>query len=257
MALFWLLSFGLAWALTLPLAASQLGLIHFTGWPAQAAILIGFSPALAATFAARRGAGIAALWKGALRPRGPIFLWVVALALPVALLAIPVVAARAGLVSPPDIFAPPGLEVLAIVWLVLALGEEIGWRGFALPRLIAAHGFWKAATLLGIVWCVWHYPRLLASPYVTDLGEALPLIALFSVQIVLANFILCWLAARTRFSVVLPTIFHAGFNIAATVYPEAATDMLITAAIGVAAAAIALLDPSPAAGPVAAKQEEF
>lgn len=242
MALFWLLSFGLAWLLTVPLAASQLGLIEFSGWPPQAAILIGVVPAIAATAAAALSGGVAQLWRNGFRVRGPAWLWAMTLLLPPLLLSVRAIASKLGLSAPADMAIGPGLAVFAILWLLLALGEEIGWRGFALPRLVAAHGFWKATTLLGLAWCIWHFPRLLASPYVASFDEAMPLIGLFAIQILLANIIICWLAARTQYSVVLPTLFHAGFNVAATVYPQAATDLWITAAIGAVAGAIAAFD---------------
>ena len=256
MAIFWLLSFCLAWLLTVPLAASQLDQIEFSGWPAQAAILIGVVPAIAASAAAARSGGLGQLWKGGLRPRGPATLWIAALLLPPLLLLIRAVPAALGWAEPAPMAVGPELGLFALVWLLLALGEEIGWRGFARPRLVAAMGFWKATSVLGLLWCVWHFPRLLASPYVHDLGEAMPLIGLFSLQILLANVVICWLAVRTRYSVILPTIFHAGFNVAATIYPEAATDLWITSAIGLAAAAIATLDRTrlamPGSGMIAA-----
>ena len=52
------------------------------------------------------------------------------------------------------------------------LGEEPGWRGFALPRLLAGFGPWTASTLLGFVWGLWHLP-LFAIPGTTQ--AALPL----------------------------------------------------------------------------------
>lgn len=46
-----------------------------------------------------------------------------------------------------------------------ALGEEIGWRGFLLPRLLEQVSFTKAALLTGIVWAIWHYPGILFADY--------------------------------------------------------------------------------------------
>jgi membrane protease YdiL (CAAX protease family) len=41
------------------------------------------------------------------------------------------------------------------------LGEELGWRGFALPRLIAHHGAIRATLILGVIHCLWHAPLFL------------------------------------------------------------------------------------------------
>jgi uncharacterized protein len=42
-------------------------------------------------------------------------------------------------------------------------GEETGWRGFALPRLLTLHSPLTAALILGVVWAVWHAPAFIAS----------------------------------------------------------------------------------------------
>src|SRR4030095_12964988 len=51
----------------------------------------------------------------------------------------------------------------AIVWSALVkapvvASEEIGWRGFALPRLTERLGLRKASLVLGILWAAWHLP---------------------------------------------------------------------------------------------------
>ncbi len=46
-----------------------------------------------------------------------------------------------------------------LINLVFALGEEIGWRGFLLPRLLPL-GQWKALTLSGLIWGLWHAPAI-------------------------------------------------------------------------------------------------
>src|SRR3546814_13856860 len=46
-----------------------------------------------------------------------------------------------------------------------ALGEELGWRGFALPRLLALMYARRASLLLGLVWAVWHLPAFFFSTF--------------------------------------------------------------------------------------------
>jgi membrane protease YdiL (CAAX protease family) len=42
-------------------------------------------------------------------------------------------------------------------------GEETGWRGFALPRLLTRFSPLTAAIILGVIWAVWHTPAFLVS----------------------------------------------------------------------------------------------
>ena len=44
---------------------------------------------------------------------------------------------------------------------LFGFGEEFGWRGYLLPKLMPL-GRWKAYTLVGIVWGLWHAPLILA-----------------------------------------------------------------------------------------------
>jgi membrane protease YdiL (CAAX protease family) len=114
------------------------------------------------------------------------------------------------------------------------MGEEIGWRGFALPRLIERYGFARGAFLLGIVWAVWHYPKLYASPYLHG-WSGIEMVAFFSLQLVLANFVICALFEFSGRSVLVAAIFHAAFDTMATIYWQAALDPYVTAVMAGAA----------------------
>lgn len=52
------------------------------------------------------------------------------------------------------------LLVAPILNSIFGLGEELGWRGYLLPRLMPL-GKWKAYGLLGIIWGLWHAPLVL------------------------------------------------------------------------------------------------
>ncbi|MGL5908475.1 MAG: CPBP family glutamic-type intramembrane protease, partial [Phycicoccus sp.] len=56
------------------------------------------------------------------------------------------------------VLAAPINAVLGLLGGVGPLGEELGWRGFALPRLVDRHGPWTASFGLGLVWAFWHAP---------------------------------------------------------------------------------------------------
>lgn len=242
MGVYWSLAFALAWLITVPPALAQHGLIGASPVPAGLGILIGVAPAIAAAVAARRE-GAKGFWRDVWTRRGSLRFAALALLLPPLLLAI-VHAASAARGAPIKISLTPDIAVFALLWLVLAFTEEVGWRGYALPRLARRHGFWPGATILGLAWCVWHYPKLLSSPYLGSFAEAAPLIAIFSLQIVIANFILCWLYVRSGRSVLIATLYHASFNTVATAYFFAAADLLFTALLAAVAITIALFDKS-------------
>lgn len=99
-----------------------------------------------------------------------------------------------------------------IVFLMLCFGgplaEEIGWRGFAQPRLQALIGPSLAGLTIGIIWSLWHLPLLLLVPSATGqipLWAYLPIVTAFGV-------IFAWLYNRTGQSVLLCLLLHAGAN---------------------------------------------
>jgi membrane protease YdiL (CAAX protease family) len=49
-----------------------------------------------------------------------------------------------------------------------ALGEELGWTGFLVPRLAGAYGFRRAALVFGAAWAAYHYPLILFSDYARE-----------------------------------------------------------------------------------------
>lgn len=246
--LYWFLAFALAWALTVPMA---LDTHHITalGIPTQAGFLMGLAPAIAAFIAAAFGRELGVLGRRVIRVRAPLWTYLFALAIPTLLLGAPFLNARFMGTPPPKLALDPGILPFVAIWFVLAAGEEIGWRAYALPKLIAKNGFWIGATILGVVWCVWHYPRLLGSPYLdfTHPDVVFLALAMFSLQIFFANYIICWLFERAGRSVLVSTLFHTAFNTVSTIYFFAAMDYSVTAAMAVIALLIRVFDPNPKA----------
>lgn len=243
MPLYWLLAFGLAWAVTVPAALSAHGFIDM-GIPQGATRLTGFAPAIAALVAAAFTGQLGALWRRLSRLAvSPIF-YILALGLPLLFLAAPFAWARLQGGEAPHLGLSRDLLQFAVLWFVLALGEEIGWRGFALPNLASRRGFWAGAAVLGLAWTVWHYPLLLANARIETLDQAAYWLGLFSLQIFLANFLISWLMLRSG-AVLIPTLFHASFNVVATAYYAAAIDLRVTGAMAVIVVLIFLFDRQP------------
>jgi membrane protease YdiL (CAAX protease family) len=100
------------------------------------------------------------------------------------------------------------LLVFGYVLLFSVLGEETGWRGFALPRLQRRIGPLGASVLLGLIWGVWHLPLFLIPG---SFHQEIPF-ALFVVQAVAHAVVMTWLYNHTGGSLVPVHLFHAASN---------------------------------------------
>jgi membrane protease YdiL (CAAX protease family) len=87
-------------------------------------------------------------------------------------------------------------------------GEEIGWRGYALPRLAARFGLARASLLLGLIWACWHLP-LFFIPGLNQYGQSFPLFALGTIALSVA---IAWLYAHTGCSVGMAMLMHSAVN---------------------------------------------
>lgn len=96
-------------------------------------------------------------------------------------------------------------------------GEEIGWRGYALPRLSARLGLGPASVLLGIVWATWHLP-LFFFPGADTLGQSFPL---YLLQVTALSVAMAWLYWRTKGSLLLVMLLHAAVNNTKDIVPSA------------------------------------
>jgi membrane protease YdiL (CAAX protease family) len=110
-------------------------------------------------------------------------------------------------------------SVIAVIGIFLfsifpgsALGEEIGWRGFALPHLQDGHSALAAALILGPVWGLWHLPLWLSG------RESNPLILFpaFVISAVALSVLLAWIYNSTGGSLLLVVLLHATANLPVT-----------------------------------------
>jgi membrane protease YdiL (CAAX protease family) len=94
----------------------------------------------------------------------------------------------------------------------LANGEEMGWRGYVLPRLRTRHDALTASLILGLIWGFWHLPKYLGL-------ESSGSFALGMVKVFGDAILYTWLTNNARGSLLLVTIFHAAGNTAAFFLP--------------------------------------
>jgi membrane protease YdiL (CAAX protease family) len=96
-------------------------------------------------------------------------------------------------------------------------GEEIGWRGYALPRLAARFGLARASILLGIIWGCWHLPQFFI-PEADTYGQSF---FVYVLQVTALSVAMAWLYAHTNESLLLVMLMHAAVNNSKDVVPSA------------------------------------
>ena len=96
-------------------------------------------------------------------------------------------------------------ERFLFIFLFIGLGEEPGWRGFALPQLQKKYSPLIASLIVAPVWALWHLP-LVGNEF------PWPIVFAFLLSLFGATFMLTWLFNRTDGSVFLPMLFHAAVN---------------------------------------------
>jgi uncharacterized protein len=200
-----------------------------------------FGPTLAAivvTLVVAGRTGLVGLLASLRRWRAPASLWLTATLGPVAVV-LAAIGLAAALGTPPGEFNDPGTAYLIIPAFVVILvaggplGEELGWRGFALDRLQARVGPVAASVLLGLIWGLWHLPLFLDP---SQVQSSLPL-PLYLGQTLTTAVIYTWLWNRTG-SLPLVLVLHTVANLAAGVFPllapEAPDDLAFGLAISIA-----------------------
>jgi len=102
------------------------------------------------------------------------------------------------------------VQVLLFMF-TFVLGEEVGWRGYLLPKLLSL-GRRRALALSGVVWATWHMPLILLTP-ILPVGNKLISLPLFYGTFVAASFFFGYLRIYTG-SVWPASIGHAVHNAA-------------------------------------------
>jgi membrane protease YdiL (CAAX protease family) len=93
------------------------------------------------------------------------------------------------------------------------LGEELGWRGFALPRLLRYHPPIKTSLILGVIWGLWHLPAF----YVSGLPQEGASFLFFFLGAIVLSFLSTYLYIRTRGSVLITALLHLTTNFSLSV----------------------------------------
>jgi membrane protease YdiL (CAAX protease family) len=232
MVAFFVLTFGIAWAAWVPVAAESRGYLD-SPVPQSAATLIGaFAPTLAAiglTVFHEGGRGLRRLLGRLLKWRVHVGWYAFALLGPAALsLAGTSLSVAFGGVLP-DFPHPPFVDqyplppelssvtpwaflpLVFLQYLLLSspIGEEIGWRGYALPRLQSQQTALAASLALGMTWALWHLPLALTRGH--PVSEEF--FGWFVLGIVADAVLFTWLYNSTGGSLLLVVLFHTSIAV--------------------------------------------
>jgi membrane protease YdiL (CAAX protease family) len=219
---YFLLAYAISWSFEIPIALSAQGWANIEV-PYAIHYLASFGPMLAAlaVVALTEGRpGLRRLLGGLRQWRVAPGYWAFSTLGPIALFAIAVLASRIVDGAWPDLRQlgqPDYLPYLGVfgtlaLWLVtFGLGEEVGWRGFALPRLQRTRTAASASLILGVVWGLWHLPALFYRDTYMAMGfMALPMLL---ASVIFASILMTWLFNATRGSLLLVVLFHGVFNL--------------------------------------------
>ena len=217
---YYVLAYLCSWAIAMPLALQAQG-VMVTRLPFALHYLSGLGPAIAALAITQllRRARPGNLHLDRPRSFSSSRQWLLVGSLsPLLLFAAAQVAARVGGQSAPawtelgQVNFLPDLGLWAwALWLVSnGWGEELGWRGFALPRLQRTHSALTSSFLLSMAWAGWHLPAFFYVPSYVALG--LRVLPGFFLGILAGAIVLTWLYNSSHGSVLAVVLWHASFN---------------------------------------------
>ena len=209
-----ILAYVISWSVFIPLALMKHGVIRqFV--PAWTYYFASFGPLLGALVTTGLIGGLQALrelFTRMLQWRVRPIWWVVALS-PILLLAVAMVFLRltrgewfdVNLLGQIEFLPDLGIGAFFLWLFTYGIGEETGWRGFALPRLQSNGSALRATVALWVIWGCWHVPAffLVYDPAILP-G--------FMIGLLAGAIIFTWLYNSSSGSILMVSIFHAAFN---------------------------------------------
>jgi len=220
---FFVAAYAITWIVWVPRALVDQGMLDWT-WPTVVGRAWSYGPALAAVLVAWLASGRAGpqrLWAGICRWRVGWRWYGLVLVVPFVLssAALWLYERVTGAPAEWPVQQPADLLLYPLFLLVLALtdglGEETGWRGFALPGMERQMRPAFAAILLGVLWAVWHLP--LFWTHGAPLEGRSPV--LLVVALIPTSILFAWVFDHTGESILLVIVLHATHNLAGPPMP--------------------------------------
>jgi membrane protease YdiL (CAAX protease family) len=227
---FFALACALSWSWVIPLATAHQVVRRGVGWPTHLPALLG--PAIAAvvvTAWATGRPGLRELGARLARWRVSLRWWLVAIS-PVLFLGLALIVLAAAGKARPDVrdfgrfSGIPAADLAGVVLLlfVAALGEETGWRGYALPQLQRRFSPLASSLIVAMAWFAWHLPQFLVIATYRDFAPV-QYVGMF-VGLACGAVVLTWLYNRSGGSILLVAVWHGLYNVVGAT--QAATGVL-------------------------------
>jgi uncharacterized protein len=222
---FFLMAFAFSWIAWSPWVLSEegAGLLPFSS-PLLAPVALPLGIFLGPTLAAFIMTGITEGRAGTRRLLRRIVLWRVGLRWYLfAFIGVPLIMTLGTIIVPGGLASlqllGPGYVLTYLVTFVFVavlggpLFEEIGWRGFALPRMQPLHGPLVGSIILGLLWALWHLPEFMVPTWAASSGgSGLLAIVKFCIFAIAATIILTWVFNNTKGSVLMAILVHASID---------------------------------------------
>ena len=219
---FFLLAIGLTWIFLITDALGSQGILPFR-LPLPLMIVMAYMPTLSAvivTGQTKGKEGVRALFSKLLIGRVGLRWYLLAVfglaAVYIAVIilhnliasssALPILSERLPSLSPLQL----AFYVIPMFLVITILnGEELGWRGFALPRLQAKYNALTSSLILGVIWTLFHLPLFFT---LTGSSQSDWPFASFLVSTIAMSILYTWMLNNTRGSVLLAYLFHGAAN---------------------------------------------
>ncbi len=230
LVVFFVLAYALSWSWVIPLAAAHEVARRGAGWPTHLPALLGPAIAAVAVTAWTMGRpGVRDLGARMARWRVPVRWWLAAVS-PLVFLGLGLAAMAAagqGLPAAGEFgrfsgIPAIGLAGVLLVIFVAALGEETGWRGYALPQLQRRFSPLASSLILAVLWFAWHLPQFLVIATYRDFPPA-GYVGMFC-GLACGAVVLTWLYNRSGGSILLVAVWHGLYNVVSGT--QAATGIL-------------------------------
>jgi membrane protease YdiL (CAAX protease family) len=236
---YYALAVALAWTYWITLLAMGLRVSPGTSVTHLPGLLAPAIAALAVTVVIGGPAGVRRLALGVFRLPANLPLTAAMIAAPIVVTSAVVIATWALGGAPPQLdkftlypgvrsAAGPFLMVVAVI-VVNGLGEEVGWRGFAIDRLLAERGPLLATLIVAAMWAAWHLPLF----FLVDTMAALvgPTLIGWAIGLLLGAFVLTDVYLRSGRSILAVALWHGAYNLAVAVPGAAGVPAAVTSTL--------------------------